>query len=168
MYRFRRAKLPVVASTNENKYRKTINEITHLISVKSHVFFRIFGTFYMLNNLWRWKTIKRNSTRLLFLPLINSTSCDFCCLPFFYFELFPGQSFYFVPLLLLFLLFKFFSLPLCLFFSFTLAYVIFSYLSDVITEGECSINCFRSCLVFCFSGQTSKIFVQPEKQNLCY
>ena len=72
------------------------------------------------------------------------------------FRLFTHSFFYFVPFLLLFL-FKFFSPFLCLFLS-TLACIISNYLSDVITESVCSINCFRFWLVVCFSGQTSTIF----------
>ena len=76
-------------------------------------FIRIFGTFYTINNIL-WKTMSCHSTRLLFLPLINFTSCDFC---FFFLILFHTFStlIYLAPFFLLFLLFKFFSLH-CLFF----------------------------------------------------
>ena len=39
LYREHRVAVPFVATINENKYRKIINQITHLISVKDHVFF---------------------------------------------------------------------------------------------------------------------------------
>ena len=75
----------------------------------------------------------------------------------FHFNLFiKFHSCYFLFFWNSFLLFVFF---------FTLACIISSHLSDVITEGLCSIDCL--CLVVCLSGQTNVVLVWPEKQNFC-
>ena len=104
-----------------------------------------------------------HSTRLLFLHLINFTSCDFC---FFFFYIFDLNLFILFHSCCFFFFLNSFLLR-CVFFLFTLICIISSYLSDVITEGVCLIDCFRFCLLVCFSGQISTVYVWPEKQNLC-
>ena len=46
MYHFWLAKVPFVATKNENKYRKTINQITRLISVKITFFSNLCNILY--------------------------------------------------------------------------------------------------------------------------
>ena len=61
--------------------------------------YRIFGTFYTINNTWRLKTISCRSTRLLFLPLMYFTSCGFCFFSFFLFSTFSTSIFLFCYIL---------------------------------------------------------------------
>ena len=161
-------KLPLWESQNKATY--FLKETTLWNRWRSNIgipicilFLKSLKHFYTINNIWRWKT---TSTRLLFLSLINFTSFDYCFFPNFLFSTFFTLIFLLCFILATFFSYKILSSSLSFFFFFTLACIISSYLSDVVKEGECSIDCFRFCLVVSFAGQTST-FAWREKQNFC-
>ena len=86
---------------------------------------------------------------VLLLRLINFIICDFC-FSLFLFSTFSTLIFLFCSMLAIFFSFQILLSSCLSFFLFT-SLLISSYLSDVITEGICSIDCFRFCLVVCFS-----------------